>query len=181
MIARLHAMHQRSRMLLNILVIVLLAVDIACTAIAATGLRDIVAEELILSGAYICNYGYEGYIFNGLDARRCFGGPRTVSFSLYCCETLSCQPAMTRTIGDCFRVLIKCHVFYLTSSSFVCASCLQLGLLSVELSNPDSIGVLTFYGVVQILFGVQMFVLGPRLILSIITQNSWQTPTQKLA
>jgi predicted RND superfamily exporter protein len=49
MIARLHAMYQRSRMMLLFLVIVFLAVNIACGVIAVIVLKDIVAGKLYLS------------------------------------------------------------------------------------------------------------------------------------
>ncbi|KAG2335786.1 hypothetical protein BDR05DRAFT_971439 [Suillus weaverae] len=66
------------------------------------------------------------------------------------------------TIGDCFRVLIKSHVLYF--ASFVCV---QLGYLSPELSNSNSMATTILYGTFQFFLGVQMFVLGPRLILSV--------------
>jgi hypothetical protein len=77
MIAWLHAMYQRSRMMLLFLVIVFLAVNITCGVIVVIVLKDIVVgklylstwrtpligqtlEELILSGMYICNYDWRG-------------------------------------------------------------------------------------------------------------------------
>ncbi|KAG2108893.1 uncharacterized protein F5147DRAFT_773227 [Suillus discolor] len=60
MIARLYAMYQGSRMMLIFLVVVFLAVNIACGVIVAIGFKDIVAEELILSGMYMCSYAAEG-------------------------------------------------------------------------------------------------------------------------
>ncbi|KAG1791967.1 uncharacterized protein BJ212DRAFT_869319 [Suillus subaureus] len=115
MIARLYAMYQRSRNMLIFLVIIFLAVNIACGVLAVMTLKD---------------------------------------------------SAGGSTIGDCFRVLIKSHVLYF--ASFVCVSCLQLvGDLSPGLTSSYFVGVETFYGVLQIIFSVQMFVLGPRLIFSI--------------
>ncbi|KAG2033298.1 hypothetical protein BDR03DRAFT_696514 [Suillus americanus] len=174
MITRLHAMYQRSRIMLIFLVIIFLAVNIACGVIGAIGLKDAVAEEMVLSDTYICNIAYEGdaqlldpmtWILNTVwevlalclsvwiavkhfrDLRRL--GPLTGS----------------TIIGDCFRVLIKSHVLYF--ASFVCVSCLQLSRDSPGLVNPDSMGVQILYGALQILSLVQMFVLGPRLILSV--------------
>ncbi|KAG2086539.1 uncharacterized protein F5147DRAFT_841564 [Suillus discolor] len=74
-------------------------------------------------------------------------------------------PSTGSTIGDCFRVLIQSHVLYL--ASFVGASCLHLAVLSPEISNSISTEAQMLGGVLQILSVVQMFVLGPRLILSI--------------
>ncbi|KAG2109070.1 hypothetical protein BD769DRAFT_1392585 [Suillus cothurnatus] len=79
------------------------------------------------------------------------------------------------TIGDCFRVLIQSHVLYFASSvraSFVGVYCLQFGLLSPALVNSDSTGVQISVGTLQILLSMQLFVLGPRLILSIREFNA---------
>ncbi|KAG1798959.1 uncharacterized protein HD556DRAFT_1460455 [Suillus plorans] len=68
------------------------------------------------------------------------------------------------TIGDCFRVLIQSHVLYF--ASFAGVSCLQLAS-SPAISDSDAIGALILTGALVILSDVQMFVLGPRLILSV--------------
>ncbi|KAG1798076.1 uncharacterized protein HD556DRAFT_1525677 [Suillus plorans] len=71
------------------------------------------------------------------------------------------------TIGDCVGVLIQSHVLYF--ASFAGVSCLQLAYpyLSPEMANSNYIGALTLDGALQILSVVQMFVLGPRLVLSV--------------
>ncbi|KAG2075451.1 hypothetical protein BDR04DRAFT_42121 [Suillus decipiens] len=75
-------------------------------------------------------------------------------------------PLTGSTIRDCFRVLMKSHILYF--ASFVCVSCIELGYLSPELAmNPYSTGAQIVDGALQILLIVQMFLLGPRLILSI--------------
>ncbi|KAG2104642.1 uncharacterized protein F5147DRAFT_654315 [Suillus discolor] len=58
------------------------------------------------------------------------------------------------TIGDCFRVLIQSHVLYFAR-------------VSPEFLNPNFIGSQMLNGALQILLFVQMFVMGPRLILSV--------------
>ncbi|KAG2339440.1 hypothetical protein BDR05DRAFT_968017 [Suillus weaverae] len=69
-------------------------------------------------------------------------------------------------IEDCITVLIKSHVFYFLS--FVAVSCFNLMILSPTISvNPNVIGFDFYYGTLQVLTVVQMFVLGPRLILGI--------------
>jgi hypothetical protein len=77
MIARLHAMYQGSRTMLVFLVIIFLAVNIACVVLAAIALKIVVAgksyllscktqligqttEEVILSGMHMCGYSSEG-------------------------------------------------------------------------------------------------------------------------
>ncbi|KAG1774483.1 hypothetical protein EV702DRAFT_526400 [Suillus placidus] len=173
MIVRLHAMYHRSRNMLIFLVIIFLAVNIACGVIAAIALKDTVGEELILSGKYTCNYGY------GEDSQLLASMVwmlNTVWEVLALClsvwiavkhfrELRRLGPSTGSTIRDCFRVLIKSHVLYF--ASFVCVSCFELGSLSLKLSKSISMGILILFGALQIFFGVQMFVLGPRLILSV--------------
>ncbi|KAG2369000.1 hypothetical protein BDR07DRAFT_844618 [Suillus spraguei] len=152
MIARLRAMYQGSRIMLIFLVVIFLAVNIACGALAAIVLKPMVADELILSGAYyMCEYGFGG------DAQLLISMVwmlNTVWEVLALCLSVWIAlkhfldlrrfgPLTGSTIGDCFRVLIKSHVLYF--ASFVGVSCLQLIYLSPEL----------------------MFLLGPRLILSV--------------
>ncbi|KAG1775498.1 hypothetical protein EV702DRAFT_432221 [Suillus placidus] len=173
MIARLHAMYQRSRIMLIFLVIIFLAVNIACGVIATIILKYSVAEELILSGTYMCNYGYDG---DGKLLASMIWMLNIVWEVLALCLSVwiavkhfrdlrRLGPSTGSIIGDCFRVLIKSHVLYF--ASFVCVSCFELGYLSPGLSSSNSMGVLILAGALDILLGMQMFVLGPRLILSV--------------
>ncbi|KAG1853538.1 hypothetical protein C8R48DRAFT_777050 [Suillus tomentosus] len=172
-IARLHAMYQGSRTMLIFLVIIFLAVIIACGVMTATELDDIVAEESILSGTYMC-----GYVFGGDEQllTSMIWMLNTVWEILVLClsvwvavkhfrEPRRLGPSTGSTIGDCFRVLIQAHVLYF--ASFVGVSCLQLAVLSSEILHSDSITPLILGGSLRILSAVQMFVLGPRLILSV--------------
>ncbi|KAG1778959.1 hypothetical protein EV702DRAFT_112628 [Suillus placidus] len=173
MIARLHAMYQRSRNMLIFVVVIFLAVNIACGVIAAIGLKDTVGEELILSGTYTCNYGYEAdvqLLVSMIWMLNTVWEVLALCLSVWIAvkhfrDLRRLGPSTRSTIGDCFRVLIKSHVLYF--ASFVGVSCLQLGLLSPGLLNSTSMGALTLYGALEIFLGVQMFVLGPRLILSV--------------
>ncbi|KAG1779425.1 hypothetical protein EV702DRAFT_100193 [Suillus placidus] len=172
MIARLHAMYQRSRNMFIFLVIIFLAVNIACGVIAAIGLQYLVGEELILSGTYMCNYGYEAdvqLLVSMVWMLNTVWEVIALCLSVWIAvkhfrELRRLSPSTGSTIGDCFRVLIKSHVLYF--ASFVCVSCFQLGHLSPLLAS-SSMGALILLGAFEILLGVQMFVLGPRLILSI--------------
>jgi len=65
---------------------------------------------------------------------------------------------------------MQSHVLYF--ASFVSVSCLQLGYFSPELSNSSAIGTQILVGALEILSVVQMFVLGPRLILSVREYNA---------
>jgi hypothetical protein len=137
MIARLHAMYQRSRSMLVCLVIIFLAVNISCEVIAAIVLKDTVAgkpylltwrtqfigwipEELILSGTYMCTFEYEGdvqlwtsmiWMLNVVweTLALCLSVWITVKHFR---DLRRLGPSTRLTIGDCFRVLIKSHVLY---------------------------------------------------------------------
>ncbi|KAG2114871.1 hypothetical protein BD769DRAFT_1095802 [Suillus cothurnatus] len=173
MIARLYAMYGRSKILLIFLVIIFLVVNIACGVMAAVILEHIVGEELILSGTYMCNYGLEGddellvLMFSTLN---------TVWEILVLCLSVWIAVKQLRylrrlgrstssTIGECFRVLIQSHVLYF--ASFVGVYCLQPELLVAAFANSNSIGTQIIEGALQISLVMQMFVLGPRLILSV--------------
>ncbi|KAG1784729.1 uncharacterized protein HD556DRAFT_204240 [Suillus plorans] len=157
MIARLHAMYQGSRAILIFLVVVFLAVNIACGVISAIDLKYAVEgnEQLLFSMVWILNTVWEVLIL-------CLSVWIAVKHFR---ELRGLGPSTGSTMGDCFTVLIQSHVLYF--ASFVSVSCLQLVALSPEILNSMSIGVWILQGAVQILSVVQMFVLGPRLILSV--------------
>ncbi|KAG1764315.1 hypothetical protein EDD22DRAFT_456080 [Suillus occidentalis] len=173
MIARLHAMYQGSRTMLLFLVIIFLAVNIACVVLAAIALKHMVAEEVILSGIHVCG-GYTEGNFGLLVSM--IWMLNTVWEVLALCLSVwiavkhfrdlrRLGPSTGSTIGDCFRVLIKSHVLYF--ASFAGVSCLQLIYLSPVLLKSNSMGVQILYGTLEVLSSVQVFVLGPRLILSV--------------
>lgn len=62
-------------------------------------------------------------------------------------------------------MLIETHVFYF--AAYATVTCLNLGSLSPNIGNSSSLGVDIYNGILQIAQAVQMFVLGPRLILSV--------------
>ncbi|KAG1786335.1 uncharacterized protein HD556DRAFT_1531122 [Suillus plorans] len=172
MIARLHAMYQRSRTMLIFLVIIFLAVNITCGVIAAIVLEQLVGEEFILSGTYMCDFGYREDLNSELLISMIWV-LNTVWEVLALCLSVwivvkhfrdlrRLSPSTGLAIGECFRVLIKSHVLYF--ASFVCVSCLELLVLSPEIST---MGADILIDALQIFLAVQMFVLGPRLILSV--------------
>jgi hypothetical protein len=170
-ITRLHVMYQQSRKILAFLVSVFLAVTISCGVIAVIGNRYTVGEQLILSDTYQCTYDYKG------DA----GLLDSLAWILYTVwEVLALylavwivvkhfralrRPLAGWTMGDCFSVLIKAHVVYF--ASFVAVSCFQLGFLSPGILYSSSVGSDVYAGLLEFVSIAQMFVLGPRLILSI--------------
>ncbi|KAG2109081.1 hypothetical protein BD769DRAFT_107462 [Suillus cothurnatus] len=173
MIARLHAMYERSRMMLIFLVIIFLVVNIACVVTVVIESDYLVWEEAILSGMHMCSYRFER------DLLLLFSMPwmlNTVWEVLALCLSVWIAvkhfrdlrrpgPSTGSTIGGCFKVLTKSHVLYF--ASFAGVSCLELVYQSPELVNAPFMEADIIYGASQILSVVQMFVLGPRLILSV--------------
>ncbi|KAG2101146.1 hypothetical protein BD769DRAFT_188480 [Suillus cothurnatus] len=173
MIARLHAMYERSRLMLIFLVIAFLAVNIACGVITAIGLKNVVGEEFILSGIHACNIELEGddRLLNAM-VWMLYTGWEVLALCLSVWIAVKHFRDLRRLglstgsiVGDCFRVLIQFHALYF--ASFVCVSCLQLICVSPAFVNSTSMGAEILDGVLTILSVVQMFVLGPRLILSV--------------
>ncbi|KAG1789986.1 uncharacterized protein HD556DRAFT_1529202 [Suillus plorans] len=174
MIARLHAMYQRSRRMLIFLVIIFLVVNIACGAITIIGLKyHFASEELILSGIHICTATSEGdsqLLVSMVWMLNTVWEVLALCLSVWIaakhfCDLRRLGPLTGSTIGDCFRVLMESHVLYF--ASFAGVSCLQLVSLSPELQNSNPVTATIVYGIVANLLSVQMFVLGPRLILSV--------------
>ncbi|KAG0694019.1 hypothetical protein DFH29DRAFT_1006706 [Suillus ampliporus] len=69
------------------------------------------------------------------------------------------------TIGDCFMVLIRSHVLYFIV--FAAVSFFNVAQLFSSIQFSSSVGNGVYYGILDIITVVQMFVLGPRLILSV--------------
>ncbi|KAG2036203.1 hypothetical protein BDR03DRAFT_465611 [Suillus americanus] len=146
MIARLYAMYQRS--------------------------RKISAEKFVLSGTYQCIVSYAGDIQLSDIMTWVLG---TVWEVLALCLAVWIavkhfrelrQHSTSGIIGDCFAVLMKTHVSYF--ASFLAISCFQIGLFSPTLSaDVYSLDTQIDNGLSQIFQIVQMFVLGPRLILGV--------------
>ncbi|KAG2048446.1 hypothetical protein BDR06DRAFT_1024447 [Suillus hirtellus] len=173
-ITRLHAMYQRDKKILIFLVVTFLAistfngVNIVMITMHTSG------EELILSGAYQCIISYSGdaLVQNSVTwilaivwevITLCLAVRITVKHF----RELRSHSA-GGIIGDCFTVLMKTHLVYF--ASFVAVSCLEL---LMELStNLDLRQEQTLLSLNLILEVVQMFVLGPRLILGIREYNA---------
>ncbi|KAG2048454.1 hypothetical protein BDR06DRAFT_778076 [Suillus hirtellus] len=177
MISRLHAMYQRSRKVLIFLVIVFLAIRIANAVIAAIITTKISGEELVLSGTYQCTIIYTG---DSLFLGSITWILATVWEVLALCFAVWIavkhfrelrRSSTSSIIGDCYTVLMQAHISYF--ASFVALSSLQLSYFSPALwTNGNSLENQIITGLVQILQPVQIYVLGPRLILSIREYNA---------
>ncbi|KAG2340017.1 hypothetical protein BDR05DRAFT_967418 [Suillus weaverae] len=171
-ITRLRAMYQRSRKVLIFLVAIFVAIRIANAVMAAITVMHISGEEFILSGTYQCMIANTGDL--SLLAPMTWVLSTVWEVIALCLAVWiavkhfrELRRHSTRgIIGDCFTVLMQTHISYF--ASFLAASCFGIGLFSPTLSaDPFSLETQTYLGVAEIFQFVQMFVLGPRLILSI--------------
>ncbi|KAG1741235.1 hypothetical protein EDD22DRAFT_851716 [Suillus occidentalis] len=137
MIARLYAMYQGSRTMLIFLVITFLSINICCVVLAAIGFMNVVAVWMLNTVWEVLALCLSVWI-----AVKHFRELRRLG------------PSTGSAIGDCLKVLIQSHVLYFAS-------------LSPALLDSDIIVVLIFDGTRAVLLVMQMFVLGPRLILSV--------------
>ncbi|KAG1743962.1 uncharacterized protein EDB91DRAFT_206340 [Suillus paluster] len=181
MITRLYAMYQRSRtvLVLSHLIVGFLVANIANGVITGIIMRRVSGEELILSGTHVCSVGPDGdgdiSLLNFMAAMLI-----TVWEVLALCLAVwiavkrfceLCRQSTGQIIEDCFMVLMKSHVVYF--ASFVAVSCFQLAYLSPAISvNMYALETQIYLGVLQIFLVVQMFVLGPRLVLGVREYNA---------
>ncbi|KAG2341806.1 hypothetical protein BDR05DRAFT_428041 [Suillus weaverae] len=177
MIARLHAMYQGSRKMLIFLIVIFLADNIFNGVVTAIGMKHTSMEALILSGTYQCMVNYA----DGIPLLNSITWILAIVWEvLAMCLAVWIAVKHFRElrrhsaggiIEDCFAVLMKFHVVYF--ASFVAVSCFQIGLLSPTLSTDQfSLGTEIYLGFLQIFTLVQIFVLGPRLILGIREFNA---------
>lgn len=190
MIIRLHATYQGSRKMLIFLVVTFLP-DIIISGVSVGFTNSYTSgEELILSGTYKCNYYFGGDSSLLLSITWILGTVwEVLVFCLVVWITAKHFRELRRwTIEDTFTVLIKTHVLYFASC--VAVSCFQFGFYSPVLARrpvtntsvcdycssllqaASPVGSLIYGGILQILWNVQMFVLGPRLILSVREFNA---------
>lgn len=178
MIARLYAMYHGSRKMLTFLVVIFLAVNISCGVIAAMILKHVVGEEAILSGTYICSYDFQGnYQLLSVITWAITAAWEVLALCLALWITAKRFRDLRRlgtsigsTIGDCLTMLIKSHLLYF--AGFLTVACLELGRNSSQISHSTTTEALIYEGFLQIFLNVQMFVLGPRIIISVREYNA---------
>ncbi|KAG2335911.1 hypothetical protein BDR05DRAFT_1063745, partial [Suillus weaverae] len=171
MIARLHAMYQRSRKVLIFLIVILLAIGIANAVMAAITLRHISWEEFILSGTYQCMTSYAVGDVPLLSFMTWIIGTVWELLALCLAVWIAVKHfrelrlhSTSGIIGDCFTVLMKTHMSYF--ASFFTFTCMRFGYCAM-FSNQYSLGSQIFLGLSTLFQFMQLFVLGPRLILSV--------------
>ncbi|KAG2097054.1 uncharacterized protein F5147DRAFT_839898 [Suillus discolor] len=168
MIARINAMYQGSKRLFILLVVALLACTIASVVMVVIANLGVSAQEAVLSGYDICiDYNYVANLnFESLvstAAWEILALFLTVWMVIKHIRELRQLPTGL-TIGDCFTMLIKSHTFYFLAFAIMVS--LRLGALSQTLTDSSSVGSDVYFGIWSIAEVLQMFVLGPRLILS---------------
>ncbi|KAG1780982.1 hypothetical protein EV702DRAFT_687346 [Suillus placidus] len=172
-ITRLHAMYQQSRKILVFLVVIFLVVTGTCGVIAAIGSRYTIGQELILSGSHLCSYNYKG-VSGLLDALAwvCYIVWEVLTLCLAIRIAIQHFRTLRRSSNHkrLLTVMIKTHVIYF--ASFVAVSCFQLGYLSPTIMYSNSVGSDVYAGILEFVSIGQMFILGPRLILSIRDFNA---------
>ncbi|KAG2047234.1 hypothetical protein BDR06DRAFT_118074 [Suillus hirtellus] len=168
---RLHVMYQRSRKILIFLIVTFLAMNIFTGVVTLAITLHASTEILVLSGTNQCLIRYaEDSLLDSVNWIL-----TTIWEVLTLCLAVWIavkrfrelrQHSAGRTIEDCITVLMKTHVLYF--ASFVAVSCLQLiiDFSSIPLAE-DSVDAQLYVGFLHIFSVVQMFVLGPRLILSL--------------
>ncbi|KAG1785310.1 uncharacterized protein HD556DRAFT_1450817 [Suillus plorans] len=164
-IIRLHAMYERSRKMLAFLVVFLLVSTIIFAVIAASS--HVSGEEIVFYETHQCSpTGGSSNL-----ATEAWGLSTAWELTTLCLAVWVVvkylrelkQPLARLTLGNYFRVLLETHAFYFTA--YAAVACLNLGSLSPSIGF--SLGGEIYYGILQLAQVMQMFVLGPRLILSI--------------
>ncbi|KAG1800374.1 uncharacterized protein HD556DRAFT_1439226 [Suillus plorans] len=171
-IIRLHAMYQRSRKILIFLIVTFLAVNIFSGVVTLLMTIDASAEQFILSGTYECWIGFtedfillESIIWILVTVWEVLALCLAVWIAVKHFRELR-RHSTGGIMGDCFTILMTTHMLYF--ASFVVVSCCELILdFSPILSTYNSLNANIISGFIQISEIVQMFVLGPRLILGI--------------
>lgn len=173
MIARLYAMYQQSRKILFLLSAIFPTLTFACVLLAILAIRLFSWDELILSSTHQCTYEVQRneqleLLLAGVWILRIVWEVIVLSLAIWIAVKHFCE--MRRSFiewstGNCFAVLMRSHVLYF--AAFAAVSCFSLGCLSPNILDSSSVGAQIYYAILQITMFVQLFVLGPRLILSV--------------
>ncbi|KAG2141176.1 uncharacterized protein EDB93DRAFT_641233 [Suillus bovinus] len=172
MIARLYAMYQGSRKVLMILIAIFLTVYIAVGLVSGISEGHSSIKELILSGTH-------QYILQ--EEERSLVLMILVVCILTMCEVIALCFALWIAVKRCRELrrysaggfvegflgaLMKSHIIHF--ASFVVMSCFQLGLLSHRITgDPYFLEYRVYSGLSQTFSLLQLFVLGPRLIIDV--------------
>lgn len=177
MTIRIYAMYQGSKKILVFLIVVLLLCTTAFAVIAAMGNTNASGLEIVLSGNNMCfdlNNAAGQRLIDEMFIPTLLWEVLALGLSVWIVikhiRELRRQSPTTSTIKDCFTVLLRSHVLYFLW--FAAVSFFYIGLLSPRFMGSPSVGSGIYYGVYQMTQFTQMFVLGPRLVLSIRDFNA---------
>lgn len=176
--ARLHAMYHGSRMMLTFLIVIFLALNISWVVLVAIGMKQVIGEEVILSGTHVCSYDAGGNAeFLTLIIWILIIAWEVLALCLVLWIAVKQFRYLRRLrlsagsiIVDMFTMLVKSHIRYF--ASFLAVACLQLRRNSPNISGSTVMETAIYDGALQILATLQMFVLGPRLILTVREYNA---------
>ncbi|KAG2361991.1 hypothetical protein BDR07DRAFT_1407953 [Suillus spraguei] len=171
LITRLHAMYQRSRKILVFLVGSLCAVLVTCGVVGGIGSSYTPANAILLDGTQCISEVDRG----GQVSILALYILATVWHVLTLCLAIwifvkhlrELQPPSTGKtfVGDCFMVLIRTQIVYFAFITLGCA--LNIGLASSVVLDTSRVGTQVYRGFLELVTLFQMFVIGPRLILSV--------------
>ncbi|KAG1890238.1 hypothetical protein F4604DRAFT_654043 [Suillus subluteus] len=171
MIARINAMYRGSKKLLIFLIATLLVCTVASGVMVVVGNLGVLAQEAVLSGYHTCIPDIDTYMMDVTFESMTFTAVwEILALFLTTCTVIKHirdlrHSPIGSTIGDYFRILIESHAFYFLA--FATVACFMLGSTSPNITNSLSMGSAIYGGILSIAQMLQMFVLGPRLILSI--------------
>ncbi|KAG1845891.1 hypothetical protein DFJ58DRAFT_843645 [Suillus subalutaceus] len=151
--------------------------DVMLGAMIAMTMTHVSGEGFVLFGTFQCMMGYAGNAYLLISMTWILG---TVWEVLVLCLAVWIamkhfrelrQTSTGGILRDFLRVLVKTHASYFASStcaSFLVVSCFEMSYLSPTISTDlPYLETQIYSGFIQIFQILQMFVLGPRLILSL--------------
>ncbi|KAG2058184.1 hypothetical protein BDR06DRAFT_104252 [Suillus hirtellus] len=162
--------------ILNTDLVALLASTIASGVMLGIGNIGISGKEFVLSGYHICLVQIDTYQMN-LNHEMVIPTAiwEILAFLLAIWIVIlrfyeMRQSQSGSSIGDCFKMLIKSHAWYFLA--FAAVACFNIGDLAPGLRHSTTVADDIYAGALRIARVLQMFVLGPRLILSIREYHS---------
>lgn len=171
MMTQVYAMYQGSTKMLILLVVTLLVSTIVSGVMAVIANLDVSVGEAVLSGYHTCFVGIsqDGIQLN-VDVLIPTAVWEILVFLLVVWIVIQHfrelrQSTNASTIGDFFMMLSKSHAYYFVV--FATVACFSLGSTSPNILFSPVVGANVYSGTLSIIQMLQMFVLGPRLILSI--------------
>ncbi|KAG2032791.1 hypothetical protein BDR03DRAFT_736329 [Suillus americanus] len=167
MIARINAMYLGSRKLLIFLAVTLLACTITSGVMVVIGNLTVSAQEADFSGYYICMDSMDMYMTN-LTYESVISTAVWEILALFLTVWIVMKHFRQSRTGSAierFKMLTQSHVLYFLA--FAAMAFLRIGSVSLNIMNSFSMGSNVFSGIWAIAEVLQLFVLGPRLILSI--------------